>query len=55
MAATDLIATFPNDPRTGLPTEDIFTAFDAEQVDLALRAVELNTPGRCGESVEVLV
>lgn len=53
-AATDLIGTVPNDPRTGAPSGDMFTSFDAEQVDLALRAVEMNTPGLCGEQDNVL-
>ncbi|MGD2107984.1 MAG: M4 family metallopeptidase [Phycisphaerae bacterium] len=48
-AATDLIGTFPLDPRTGLPTTEEFTAADAAEVDKALRAVEMNTVGACGE------
>jgi bacillolysin len=47
-AALDLVGTFPNDPRTGMPSDSIFTADDAIQVDLAGRAVELNTDGQCG-------
>ncbi|MBI3734993.1 M4 family metallopeptidase, partial [Candidatus Sumerlaeota bacterium] len=47
-AAQDLIGTFPNDPRTGLPSTSMFTAFDAQQVDKALISVEMNTPGACG-------
>ena len=47
-SAADLVGTYPNDPRTGLPHQDAFTAFDAQQVELATRAAELNTPGRCG-------
>jgi Zn-dependent metalloprotease len=53
-AASDLIGTFPNDPRTSAPSADVFTVADAEQVDRALRAVEMDTPGRCGWTVEVL-
>ncbi len=47
-AAEDLVGTFPNDPRTGLPSDEMFTASDAEQVDRTLRAVEMNTVGSCG-------
>ncbi len=53
-AAQDLIGTFPNDPRTGLPSSSMFTAADAAEIDKALLAVVLNTPGACGESVDVL-
>jgi len=53
-AAGDLVGTFPNDPRTGLPSEDVFIEDDARQVDLALQAVEMNTPGRCGWTNPVL-
>jgi Zn-dependent metalloprotease len=53
-AAQDLIGTDPNDPRTGLPSGDTFTLFDAEQVDKALLAVEMNTEGACGASVDIL-
>ncbi|MGD2111572.1 MAG: M4 family metallopeptidase, partial [Phycisphaerae bacterium] len=53
-AAQDLIGTTPNDPRTGLASESAFTQFDATQVDLALRAVEMDTRGRCGWSYAVL-
>lgn len=52
-AAADLIGTQPNDPRTGMPS-DAFTAFDAAQVDKALLAVEMNTPGFCGQSRNIL-
>ncbi|UCG16924.1 MAG: M4 family metallopeptidase [Phycisphaerales bacterium] len=50
-AAQDLIGTYPNDPRTGLPTGDMFSAVDAGEVDKALLAVEMNTTGRCGATV----
>ncbi len=53
-AAADLIGTFPNDPRTGQPSNSAFTADDAVQVDLALRAVEMNTTGTCGQTADVL-
>lgn len=53
-AAADLVGTFPNDPRTGLPSDEMFTAADAEQVDRALLAVEMNTEGACGATVDVL-
>lgn len=53
-AASDLIDTYPNDPRTGLPSGDVFTAADALQVDTALLAVEMNTPGACGETAVIL-
>jgi hypothetical protein len=53
-AASDLIGTFPNDPRTGAPSGDMFSAADALEVDRALLAVEMNTPGSCGWTVEIL-
>ncbi|UCD28259.1 MAG: M4 family metallopeptidase, partial [Planctomycetota bacterium] len=53
-AGQDLIGTDPNDPRTGLPSGDVFTSFDAEQVDKGLLAVEMNTKGACGWGVPVL-
>lgn len=53
-SALDLIGTFPNDPRTGMPSGEIFTSADAEAIDAVLQAVELDTPGRCGGSDEVL-
>ena len=53
-AAADLEGTFPNDPRTGTPSAGMFTAADTAEVDKALLAVEMNTPGACGESVAVL-
>lgn len=53
-AAQDLIGAFLPDPRTGLTTGDMFTADDAEQVDRALKAVEMNTPGRCGRVTPAL-
>ncbi|OWY71218.1 hypothetical protein B7486_11495 [cyanobacterium TDX16] len=52
-AATDLIGTSPNDPRTG-SAGSMFTAADAAEVNKALLAVEMNTPGRCGQSRNVL-
>ncbi|UCE59010.1 MAG: M4 family metallopeptidase [Phycisphaerales bacterium] len=54
LAARDLIGTTPRDPRTGLPSDSEFTAFDAQQVDMALRAVEMDTNGRCGSNADVL-
>ncbi len=53
-AATDLIGTFPNDPRTGLPSTSMFTAFDADQVREALLAVEMDGDGACGSFPDVL-
>ncbi len=53
-AAADLVGNFPNDPRTGLPSLDMFTIADAAQVDEALLAVEMNTAGACGAGVDVL-
>lgn len=50
-SAADLIGTFPNDPRTGAPSASEFTAFDAEQVDKALRAVEMDSAGTCGSGL----
>jgi len=53
-AAMDLVGTDQNDPRTGLPSGVPFTASDAQQVDKALLAVEMNTEGACGATVAVL-
>ncbi len=53
-AALDMVGTFPLDPRTGFPSNSEFTAHDAQQVSLALQAVEMNTPGRCGSFESVL-
>ena len=53
-SAADLIGTYPNDPRTGAPSTSLFTATDANRVDKALRAVEMDTPGRCGASADLL-
>jgi hypothetical protein len=47
-AAADLIGTFPNDPRTGAPSDSMFTAADAAAIDAALKAVEMDVRGRCG-------
>ncbi len=53
-SASDLVGTFVLDPRTGLPIGEMFTQFDADQVEATLLAVEMNTDGRCGASVNVL-
>ncbi|MDO8630001.1 MAG: M4 family metallopeptidase, partial [Phycisphaerales bacterium] len=53
-AAADWVGAFPLDPRTGFPSDSMFTADDAGQVDLALRAVEMNTPGLCGALAPIL-
>ncbi len=53
-AASDLVGTFPNDPRTGLASDSMFTTADLVQVDNALRAVEMDTAGRCGRNTPVL-
>ncbi|MCB9865506.1 MAG: M4 family metallopeptidase [Phycisphaerales bacterium] len=53
-AAADLVGTTPNDPRTGGPSASAFTAADALEVDKALLAVEMNTPGRCGDEPPVI-
>ena len=53
-AAADLIGTTPLDPRTGMPSSSPFTAADALEVDHALRAVEMDTPGACGATVPIL-
>jgi Zn-dependent metalloprotease len=47
-AATDLVGSTPNDPRTGQPSNVTFTASDVQELDKALRAAEMNGPGRCG-------
>jgi Zn-dependent metalloprotease len=46
-SATDLIGTTIFDPRDG-SAFDVFTAGDAAEVDKGLLAVEMDTPGRCG-------
>lgn len=48
-SAQDLVGAKPADPRTGLPSDSTFTVADAQQVDNALRAVQMDTPGRCGD------
>ena len=53
-AATDLVGTYPNNPRTGEPLAEPFTADDAEQVALALHAVEMDVRAPCGWAYEVL-
>lgn len=53
-SAADLLNTFPNDPRTGFPSDSAFTIFDAVAVAQAISATELNTPGRCGAAVALL-
>ncbi len=53
-AAHDLVGKYPLDPRTGFPSFDIFSGDDAIQVDRALRAVEMNGPGRCGQTVPIV-
>ncbi len=53
-AAADLVGTFPNDPRTGLPSDSMFTLADAQEIDKALLAVEMNTTGRCGATADIL-
>lgn len=53
-SAADLIGHIPNDPRTGMASAEPFTEDDALQVDLALRATEMNTAGRCGLAFPVL-
>ena len=47
-SAQDLVGTYPNDPRTGAPSDDVFTEDDADQVVSALAAVGMHLPGRCG-------
>ena len=53
-AGSDLIGTYPNDPRTGGPSDSPITADDVAEVAKALRAVEMDTPGRCGFNDRVL-
>jgi len=48
------VGTQPNDPRTGEPSDDAFTVGDAAQVDLALRAVEMDTRCACGWGMPIL-
>jgi len=54
LAAADLVGAFPDDPRTGLPSNGLFTQADAVQVNEALLAVEMNTEGRCGAAIALL-
>jgi Zn-dependent metalloprotease len=49
-AAVDLVGTDPADPRTGVLSGSPFTTDDAEQVRLALLAVEMDRPGVCGSN-----
>ncbi len=51
-AAQDLIGQVPPDPRTGGPSGSTFTAADAEQVEKALKAVEMDRAGRCGAGMD---
>ncbi len=53
-SATDLLGTFPNDPRTGLPIDSAISAFDLAQLTESLLATEMNTDGACGQSSNVL-
>lgn len=53
-AALDLVGMTPADPRTGDPSDSVFTSSDAYQVELALLATEMNTPGACGAGDDVL-
>jgi Zn-dependent metalloprotease len=46
-AASDLVGTTPNDPRTGGSSGSVFTSDDAVQVQNALTAVEMNAAGIC--------
>ena len=46
-AASDLVGTTPNDPRTGGPSVSAFTSDDALQIQNALIAVEMNAAGIC--------
>jgi len=48
-AAQDLVGTTVKDPRDGSDYA-VFTSADAAEVDKALLAVEMNTPGACGRS-----
>jgi hypothetical protein len=52
-AAADLVGTIVKDPRDGSDFA-VFTAADAVEVDEALRAVEMDTNGLCGATVDVL-
>lgn len=53
-SALDLVGTFPLDPRTGFPSSRMFSRDDAIQVERALLAVEMNGPGRCGQTVPIV-
>lgn len=53
-AALDLVGLTPLDPRTGFASGTPFSNADAQQVNNALLAVEMNSDGRCGMSEDVL-
>lgn len=53
-SAADLVGLTPLDPRTGFATGTPFSDGDAEDVNRALLAVEMNSDGRCGAGVDLL-
>ncbi len=53
-AGSDLIGTTPNDPRTGGLSDSAITLEDIAQVEKALRAVEMDTPGLCGSRDRIM-
>jgi len=53
-AALDLVGATITDPRDGSAFA-VFTAADAAEVDESLLAVEMDTPGACGQTVSVLI
>lgn len=54
LAAQDLVGTDPLDPRTGAPSGNAFTQFDADQVVSAMIATEMNIDGPCGATQDIL-
>lgn len=53
-SASDMIGAMPYDPRTGQPTGEVFTTFDAQQVENALLATEMDRGELCGIQEPVL-
>ena len=53
-SANDLVGVFPQDPRTGLPSDEPVTAFDVQQVVNAMAAVELSSAESCGATRPML-
>ncbi len=55
LAGAALLGVDLNDPRTGLPSGEVLAPADLAELEKALRAVEMNTPGACGASDDLLL